>query len=81
MIKAWCFYESRILGAHHGLISTYALETLVLYIFHVFNNCFTGPLEVTTGSCTLLSQHEKQFLFATYVFVGIIPFLRILQQL
>ncbi|KAG8095935.1 hypothetical protein GUJ93_ZPchr0013g37821 [Zizania palustris] len=46
LIKAWCFYESRILGAHHGLISTYALETLVLYIFHVFNNCFTGPLEL-----------------------------------
>ncbi|KAK3148024.1 hypothetical protein QOZ80_3BG0289650 [Eleusine coracana subsp. coracana] len=46
LIKAWCFYESRILGAHHGLISTYALETLVLYIFHIFNNCFTGPLEV-----------------------------------
>ncbi|XP_039831597.1 uncharacterized protein LOC120692388 isoform X5 [Panicum virgatum] len=46
LIKAWCFYESRILGAHHGLISTYALEMLVLYIFHVFNNSFTGPLEV-----------------------------------
>ncbi|XP_031091650.1 uncharacterized protein LOC115996529 [Ipomoea triloba] len=46
LIKAWCYYESRILGAHHGLISTYALETLVLYIFHVFNNTFTGPLEV-----------------------------------
>ncbi|TYK04389.1 Poly(A) RNA polymerase cid14 [Cucumis melo var. makuwa] len=37
---------NRILGAHHGLISTYALETLVLYIFHVFNNSFAGPLEV-----------------------------------
>ncbi|KAK7292793.1 hypothetical protein RJT34_15647 [Clitoria ternatea] len=46
LIKAWCYYESRILGAHHGLISTYALETLVLYIFYVFNNSFTGPLEV-----------------------------------
>ncbi|KAG8363261.1 hypothetical protein BUALT_Bualt19G0003800 [Buddleja alternifolia] len=46
LIKAWCYYESRILGAHHGLISTYALETLVLYIFHVFNNSFQGPLEV-----------------------------------
>lgn len=46
LIKAWCYYESRILGAHHGLISTYALETLVLYIFHVFNSSFTGPLEV-----------------------------------
>ncbi|XP_042505663.1 uncharacterized protein LOC122082266 [Macadamia integrifolia] len=46
LIKAWCYYESRVLGAHHGLISTYALETLVLYIFHVFNNNFAGPLEV-----------------------------------
>ncbi|TVU47960.1 hypothetical protein EJB05_07578 [Eragrostis curvula] len=46
LIKAWCFYESRILGAHHGLISTYALETLVLYIFHIYNNSCTGPLEV-----------------------------------
>ncbi|XP_039004156.1 uncharacterized protein LOC120131177 isoform X2 [Hibiscus syriacus] len=46
LIKAWCYYESRILGAHHGLISTYALETLVLYIFHVFNKPFSGPLEV-----------------------------------
>ncbi|GMI74063.1 hypothetical protein like AT3G61690 [Hibiscus trionum] len=46
LIKAWCYYESRILGAHHGLISTYALETLVLYIFHVYNNSFSGPLEV-----------------------------------
>ncbi|KAF9617850.1 hypothetical protein IFM89_039032 [Coptis chinensis] len=46
LIKAWCYYESRILGAHHGLISTYALETLVLYIFHVYNKSFAGPLEV-----------------------------------
>ncbi|KAK9057522.1 hypothetical protein SSX86_022358 [Deinandra increscens subsp. villosa] len=46
LIKAWCYYESRILGAHHGLISTYALETLILYIFHVFHASLNGPLEV-----------------------------------
>jgi hypothetical protein len=46
LIKAWCYYESRILGAHHGLISTYALETLVLYIFHLFNSSLEGPLSV-----------------------------------
>lgn len=47
LIKAWCYYESRILGAHHGLISTYALETLVLYIFHLFNSSLNGPLAVS----------------------------------
>ncbi|KAF9619868.1 hypothetical protein IFM89_009650 [Coptis chinensis] len=46
LIKAWCYYESHILGAHHGLISTYALETMVLYIFQFFGASLTGPLEV-----------------------------------
>lgn len=46
LIKDWCYYESRILGAHHGLISTYALETLVLYIFHIFHKSLDGPLAV-----------------------------------
>ncbi|GMH28699.1 hypothetical protein Nepgr_030542 [Nepenthes gracilis] len=46
LIKAWCYYESRILGAHHGLISTYALEMLVLYIFHLFHSSLNGPLAV-----------------------------------
>ncbi|KAL5197187.1 hypothetical protein ABZP36_000699 [Zizania latifolia] len=46
LIKAWCYHESFILGAHHGLISTYALETLVLYIFNIFHKSLHGPLEV-----------------------------------
>lgn len=46
LVKAWCYYESRILGAHHGLISTYALETLVLYTFQVFHASLHGPLDV-----------------------------------
>ncbi|KAL9249767.1 hypothetical protein AKJ16_DCAP22048 [Drosera capensis] len=46
LIKAWCYYESRILGSHHGLISTYALEMLVLYIFRLFYTSLNGPLEV-----------------------------------
>jgi len=35
-IKAWCYYESRILGSQSGLIATYALEVLVLYILNNF---------------------------------------------
>ncbi|CAN8267863.1 unnamed protein product [Cochlearia groenlandica] len=60
LIKAWCYYESRILGAHHGLISTYALETLVLYIFHVFNNSFCGPLEVLYRFLEFFSKFDWQ---------------------
>ena len=46
LIKAWGFYEGRMLGAHHALISTYALETLVLYIFNRFHKELSTPLEV-----------------------------------
>ena len=43
-VKAWCYYESRLLGAHHGLISTYALETMVLYIFNLYHTQLHSPL-------------------------------------
>lgn len=45
-MKAWCYYESRLLGAHHALLSTYALETLVLYIFNAFHKGLCTPLQV-----------------------------------
>lgn len=46
LIKAWCYYESRILGAHYGLISTYALEMMVLHIINLFHSSLCGPLAV-----------------------------------
>lgn len=58
LIKAWCYYESRILGAHHGLISTYALETLVLYIFHFFHSSLNGPLSVLHRFLDYYSQFD-----------------------
>ncbi|KAL3615762.1 hypothetical protein CASFOL_040056 [Castilleja foliolosa] len=57
LIKAWCYYESHVLGAHHGSISTYALETMVLYIFHLFHSTLCGPLarvEMPEGSDNVL---------------------------
>ncbi|XP_062187771.1 uncharacterized protein LOC133891091 [Phragmites australis] len=58
LIKAWCYHESRILGAHHGLISTYALETLVLYIFNLFHKSMHGPLEVLYRFLEYFSKFE-----------------------
>lgn len=42
------YYEARLLGAHHGLLSTYALDTLVLAAFnrHHAVKPFTSPLQV-----------------------------------
>ncbi|KAL0725547.1 hypothetical protein Bca4012_040146 [Brassica carinata] len=46
LIKAWCYYESRILGANNGLFSTYALSVLVLCIINLFHSSLSGPLSV-----------------------------------
>ncbi|KAE8709430.1 Alpha/beta-Hydrolases superfamily protein [Hibiscus syriacus] len=74
LIKAWCYYESRILGAHHGLISTYALETLVLYIFHVYNKPFSGPLEVLYRFLEFFSKFDwENFVLAYWVLFQLVP--------
>ncbi|VAI05878.1 unnamed protein product [Triticum turgidum subsp. durum] len=56
LIKGWCYYESRLLGAHHGLISTYALETLILYVFNLFHKSLHGPLEFCIGFWNILAS-------------------------
>jgi hypothetical protein len=49
--KAWCYYESRILGAHHSLLSSYTLELLVLYVLLYHHEVATTPLSLL---CTLI---------------------------
>ncbi|KAJ4903984.1 Nucleotidyltransferase family protein [Raphanus sativus] len=46
LVKAWCYYESRILGSNTGLISTYALAVLVLHIINISYASVSGPLAV-----------------------------------
>ncbi|KAL2339644.1 hypothetical protein Fmac_007584 [Flemingia macrophylla] len=58
LIKAWSYYESRILGSHYGLISTYALETLVIYVFNLYSKTFAGPLEVLLRFLDLYSRFD-----------------------
>ncbi|XP_022880926.1 uncharacterized protein LOC111398228 [Olea europaea var. sylvestris] len=55
LVKAWCYYGSHILGSQHRLLSTYALETLVLCIFH---SSLNRPLEVLYGFLKYFSQFD-----------------------
>ncbi|KAE8789177.1 hypothetical protein D1007_36663 [Hordeum vulgare] len=45
LIKAWCYHEGNIHGSNHWLMSTYALEVLILYIFNLFHTVLHGPLQ------------------------------------
>ncbi|KAI3432443.1 hypothetical protein D9Q98_003995 [Chlorella vulgaris] len=58
LLKAWCYYESRLLGAHHGLISSYALEVLVLYIFNLHHAELHTPLDVLRRFLSVLGSFD-----------------------
>lgn len=58
LIKAWCYYESRLLGAHHGLISSYALETMVLHLFNLYGGQLTSPLQVFHQFLQVFAEFE-----------------------
>eukprot|EP00003_Mantamonas_plastica_P011715 TRINITY_DN2153_c0_g1_i1.p1 TRINITY_DN2153_c0_g1~~TRINITY_DN2153_c0_g1_i1.p1 ORF type:complete len:473 (+),score=88.94 TRINITY_DN2153_c0_g1_i1:95-1420(+) len=45
LIKIWSYYEARMLGSHHALISSYALCTLVLYVFNIHGNDIQTPFQ------------------------------------
>mmetsp|Transcript_44534 Transcript_44534/g.140498 ORF Transcript_44534/g.140498 Transcript_44534/m.140498 type:complete len:580 (-) Transcript_44534:331-2070(-) len=46
LVKSWCYFESHILSSQNGLLSTYALETLVLCIVNIFHEELQTPLDV-----------------------------------
>lgn len=58
LVKAWCYYESRLLGAHHGLISSYALEAMVLYVLNVHGSGLESPLQVLQRFLEVLSGFD-----------------------
>lgn len=75
-IKAWCYYESRLLGAPHGLLSTYALETMVLYIFNVYHNNLHTPCQVQcpTAAAMLHGGANGNILCFTRFYTGSLTF-------
>ncbi|KAK7821940.1 hypothetical protein CFP56_037240 [Quercus suber] len=71
LIKAWCYYEARILGAHHGLFSAYALETLV-FTFDWDSYCVSvsGPLTISLpGIGAGTTEDNRDELLLTEVFL------------
>jgi len=46
LVKAWSYYEARILASHHGLLSTYAITVLILFILNAYYDELETPLQV-----------------------------------
>ena len=45
LIKSWCLYEGLITGSNIGLLASYAIEVLVIYIFNNFHKNFKNEFE------------------------------------
>jgi hypothetical protein len=44
LIKAWCYYEGSVLGSNMGLLASYALEILIIYMFNNYSGKFTNEI-------------------------------------
>jgi hypothetical protein len=58
LIKAWCYYESRLLGAHHGMLSSYALEIMVLFVANGHGSELDTPLSVFHRFLEVFSEFD-----------------------
>ena len=38
LIKSWCSFEGNLMGSNIGLMASYALEIIVIYIFNIYYN-------------------------------------------
>ena len=56
LIKAWCYYEGTILGSNIGLLGSYALEILVIYMFNNYSHLFNDELGAFFTFFYLMSQ-------------------------
>ena len=45
LIKAWCLYEGLITGSNIGLLASYAIEVLVIYLFNNYHKSFKNEFE------------------------------------
>ena len=45
LIKGWCLYEGKIMGSNMGLMASYTLEILVIYLFNYYYDEISNEFE------------------------------------
>jgi len=70
LIKAWCYYEGCILGSNIGLLASYALEVLIIYLF---NSNIHFKSEVDAFYCFFKMVNDIDWDKFVITMFGIIP--------
>jgi hypothetical protein len=56
LVKCWSYYEGNILGSNVGLMASYALEVLIIYMFNKFSHKFTNEIEATLFFFNMINE-------------------------
>ena len=62
-IKAWCLYETRILGSQNANFSSYAIEVMIIYLLNNYYEEAVTPLDVLRLFVRIFSR----FNWANYI--------------
>lgn len=58
LLKSWCYYEARILGSHHALLSTYAITTLLICVFNLYRDEIESPIQALYKFLSYFSKFD-----------------------
>jgi len=58
ILKAWSTYESRILASHQSLLSTYALQVMLLYVINLRHGEIGSPLQALACFLEVFSKFD-----------------------
>lgn len=58
LIKTYFQHELNIIGSHKGLLSSYAVRTMALYIFNVYHKLIHHPIQALTQLLWYLTQFD-----------------------
>lgn len=69
LIKSWAYYEGNLIGSNIGLMASYALEVLVIYLFNNYSHLFTSEIQAFFSFFHILGEmdwdHEILHIFGT----------------
>ncbi len=56
LIKAWCLYETRILGSQNANLCSYAVEVMIIFVLNNYYNEVFTPLDVLRLFVSIFSK-------------------------
>ena len=58
LIKSWAYYEGNLIGSNIGLMASYAIEVLVIYIFNNYSHLFTSEIQAFFSFFHILGEMD-----------------------